>query len=236
MHQVSNGVILPFQLYGHVLRIIVTSIRPVTRIVINTSVQFTLSPDEAAVEPPEPPARQHFEAVAKQEASLLRVLTKRNNAPSAAPRRRKASKPRPKAKQPTESNNHNVSTASLAMDECSPWTASEPDDQDVDGPASMLGPMLSLQLEDSRPLSPSASPRKGPTAEHVGRSPTATIDKKKMQLQRLRAHIRVRGVKPCFLIPAQCADTDKSNVLLPAEANERREDGSASSWSVAMLT
>ncbi|RLN86690.1 hypothetical protein BBJ28_00013386 [Nothophytophthora sp. Chile5] len=46
----SKTVILDdLTLYGHVLRIIVTSLHPVTRIVVNTSVQFTRSPDEAAV-------------------------------------------------------------------------------------------------------------------------------------------------------------------------------------------
>ncbi|KAJ8571771.1 hypothetical protein ON010_g5063 [Phytophthora cinnamomi] len=200
----SKTVILDdLTLYGHVLRIIVTSISPVTRIVINTSVQFTRSPDEAVVEPSAESIRRHSEAVARQEASLLRVLARRNSSTTSiqiARRKKKTHTARLQEvpwRKPsgTDLEADNVaSTASLAIDQCSPWSAGDQDDPTSnDIPTSMLEKMFALQLEEPRYPSPVASPRKGPTAEHLGKSPRppmTTIDKKKMQLQHLRANMR----------------------------------------------
>ncbi|KAG6584918.1 Ankyrin repeat-containing domain [Phytophthora cinnamomi] len=201
------GLRRPSDLYGHVLRIIVTSISPVTRIVINTSVQFTRSPDEAVVEPSAESIRRHSEAVARQEASLLRVLARRNSSTTSiqiARRKKKTHTARLQEvpwRKPsgTDLEADNVaSTASLAIDQCSPWSAGDQDDPTSnDIPTSMLEKMFALQLEEPRYPSPVASPRKGPTAEHLGKSPRppmTTIDKKKMQLQHLRANMR-RGMR-----------------------------------------
>ncbi|KAL3669747.1 hypothetical protein V7S43_005128 [Phytophthora oleae] len=171
-----QGLSRPSDLYGHVLRIIVTSLQPVTRIVINTSVQFTRFPDEAIVEPSVQSILQHSEAAA---ASLVRVPSRRNSASS-----RKPKLPRPRKKTPRPQNNNEASTSSLAMDQCSPWASSEHEDN------SMLQQMFKLQLDEPQATN---SPRTGPTAEHLDRSPRlpmATIDKKKMQLELLRANIR----------------------------------------------
>ncbi|KAE9043721.1 hypothetical protein PR001_g5665 [Phytophthora rubi] len=193
------GLRQPSDLYGHVLRIMVTSIKPVTRIVINTSVQFTRTPDEAVVEPSADSIRKHSETVASQEASLLKVLTRRNSSTTSIARRRRKKtpkgKPRVKQLKPDLESYHDASTASLAMDQCSPWSARDQDDPNsTDTPtSSMLEQMFKLQLEESRSLSPNASPRNGPTAENLGKSPRlpmTTIDKKKMQLQHMRASMR----------------------------------------------
>ncbi|KAL4085735.1 hypothetical protein PRIC1_015070 [Phytophthora ramorum] len=185
------GLNRPSDLYGHVLRIIVTSLQPVTRIVINTSVQFTRFPDEAVVEPPVDPVRTNAADAAKQEANLLRVLTRRNNSASSASRRRKQiSKPRPKEPRTALKSNNEDSTASLAMDQCNPWSSSGQEDFNSDASSGLLEQMLPLHLDEPRPPSPPASPRKGPTTDHLNQSPMTTIDKKKMQLQRLRANIR----------------------------------------------
>ncbi|KAG3108175.1 hypothetical protein PI124_g12493 [Phytophthora idaei] len=187
------GLSRPSDLYGHALRIIVTSLQPVTRIVINTSVQFTRFPDEAVVKPPVQSIRQHSENV----DNYLRVLPRRNRSASSASRRGvKVSKfgkkktPRP----PPQNTNHESSTSSLAMDQCNPWSSSEQNDIDADDhQGSMLKQMFTLQLDEPRPPSPTTPTRKSPTTENLGRSPRtpmATIDKKKMQLQRLRANIR----------------------------------------------
>ncbi|KAG3010466.1 hypothetical protein JG687_00007777 [Phytophthora cactorum] len=187
------GLSRPSDLYGHALRIIVTSLQPVTRIVINTSVQFTRFPDEAVVKPPVQSIRQHSENV----DNYLRVLPRRNKSASSASRRGvKVSKlgkkkiPRP----PPQNTNHESSTSSLAMDQCNPWSSSEQNDIDADDHQdSMLKQMFTLQLDEPRPPSPTTPTRKSPTTENLGRSPRtpmATIDKKKMQLQRLRANIR----------------------------------------------
>ncbi|KAL4163614.1 hypothetical protein KRP22_005042 [Phytophthora ramorum] len=185
------GLNRPSDLYGHVLRIIVTSLQPVTRIVINTSVQFTRFPDEAVVEPPIDPVRTNAADAVKQEANLLRVLTRRNNSASSASRRRKQiSKPRPKEPRTALKSNNEDSTASLAMDQCNPWSSSGQEDFNSDASSGLLEQMLPLHLDEPRPPSPPASPRKGPTTDHLNQSPMTTIDKKKMQLQRLRANIR----------------------------------------------
>ncbi|KAK1931143.1 hypothetical protein P3T76_013332 [Phytophthora citrophthora] len=168
----------PSDLYGHVLRIIVTSLQPVTRIVINTSVQFTHSPDEAIVEPPVQSILQHSEVAA---ANLVRALPRRNSKVS-----RKPKVPRSRKKTPRSQKNNEASTSSLAPDQCNPWTSSEQEDN------SMLQQMFKLQLDEPEAT---VSPRTGPTAEHLDKSPRppmATIDKKKMQLELLRANIRVR--------------------------------------------
>ncbi|KAF1778589.1 Histone-fold [Phytophthora cactorum] len=192
------GLSRPSDLYGHALRIIVTSLQPVTRIVINTSVQFTRFPDEAVVKPPVQSIRQHSENV----DNYLRVLPRRNRSASSASRRGvKVSKlgkkktPRP----PPQNTNHESSTSSLAMDQCNPWSSSEQNDIDADDHQdSMLKQVFTLQLDEPRPPSPTTPTRKSPTTENLGRSPRtpmATIDKKKMQLQRLRANIRGQVVE-----------------------------------------
>ncbi|KUF81202.1 hypothetical protein AM587_10006549 [Phytophthora nicotianae] len=188
------GLTRPSDLYGHVLRIIVTSLRPVTRTVINTSVQFTYSPDEAVVKPPVQSIRQRSENVATQD---VRVLPRRNRSASSASRRGvKVSKVQ-KKKTPRllQNNNHESSTSSLAMDQCNPWSSSEQNDTDADDhQAYTLGQMFTLYLDEPRPPSPTTPTRKDPIPENLTRSPQtpiATIDKKKMQLQSLRASMRV---------------------------------------------
>ncbi|ETL97095.1 hypothetical protein L917_05553 [Phytophthora nicotianae] len=187
------GLTRPSDLYGHVLRIIVTSLRPVTRTVINTSVQFTYSPDEAVVKPPVQSIRQRSENVATQD---VRVLPQRNRSASSASRRGvKVSKVQQK-KTPRllQNNNHESSTSSLAMDQCNPWSSSEQNDTDADDhQAYTLGQMFTLYLDEPRPPSPTTPTRKDPIPENLTRSPQtpiATIDKKKMQLQSLRASMR----------------------------------------------
>ncbi|ETM50252.1 hypothetical protein L914_05669 [Phytophthora nicotianae] len=187
------GLTRPSDLYGHVLRIIVTSLRPVTRTVINTSVQFTYSPDEAVVKPPVQSIRQRSENVATED---VRVLPRRNRSASSASRRGvKVSKVQ-KKKTPRllQNNNHESSTSSLAMDQCNPWSSSEQNDTDADDhQAYTLGQMFTLYLDEPRPPSPTTPTRKDPIPENLTRSPQtpiATIDKKKMQLQSLRASMR----------------------------------------------
>ncbi|GMF31815.1 unnamed protein product [Phytophthora lilii] len=159
----------------------------------------------------------HSEAVASQEASLLRVLSRRNSSrASIAPRKSKSPKAKPRKRQqrPPPENNNEASTSSLAMDQCSPWTSSEQDDLTNDMPQSLLNHLFTLRLEESRSQPPSSSPRKGPTADHLGRSPLATIDKKKMQLQKLRANIRVpRAVRQRSDVRVVCADFKNHNDL-----------------------
>ncbi|EEY58271.1 uncharacterized protein PITG_00915 [Phytophthora infestans T30-4] len=172
------GLSRPSDLYGHVLRIVVTSLQPVTRIVINTSVQFTQFPDEAVVKPPVQSIQQHSEAVATQSTNLH------------APARRHRSAP------PAQNNKNEASTSSLAMDQCNPWSSSEQYDIDIgDRRDSMLEQMFTLELDEPRPPSPTTPTKESPTNEIVScspQTPIATIDKKKMQLHHLRANIRVR--------------------------------------------
>ncbi|KAG1684783.1 hypothetical protein DVH05_010517 [Phytophthora capsici] len=170
-----QGLNRPNDLYGHVLHIIVTSLQPVTRIVINTCVQFTHSPDEAIVEPPMKPI-QYSEPTAP---SLVRALRRCNSKVS-----RKPKIPKSRKKTPRPMNINEASTSSLAPDQCSPWISNELEDK------SMLQQMFKLQLDETQAA---VCPRTGPTAEHVEKCPQppmATIDKKKMQLELLRANIR----------------------------------------------
>ncbi|POM59334.1 hypothetical protein PHPALM_31952 [Phytophthora palmivora] len=186
------GLHRPSDLYGHVLRIIVTSIKPVTRIVINTSVQFTRFPDEPVVKPPVQSIRQHSEAVAIQEAAnFLRASARRSYSASSASRRRLSKPRKKKTVKPPPPNNHEVSTTSLAMDQCSPWISSDLDDMEDNTQSSVLEQVNTLQLEEPPPA---VSPRVGPSAEYLTQSPQqpmATVDKKKMELHRLRTNMRV---------------------------------------------
>ncbi|KUF93201.1 hypothetical protein AM588_10004009 [Phytophthora nicotianae] len=138
--------------------------------------------------------RQRSENVATQD---VRVLPRRNRSASSASRRGvKVSKVQ-KKKTPRllQNNNHESSTSSLAMDQCNPWSSSEQNDTDADDhQAYTLGQMFTLYLDEPRPPSPTTPTRKDPIPENLTRSPQtpiATIDKKKMQLQSLRASMRV---------------------------------------------
>ncbi|KAF4132823.1 hypothetical protein GN958_ATG18000 [Phytophthora infestans] len=192
------GLSRPSDLYGHVLRIVVTSLQPVTRIVINTSVQFTQFPDEAVVKPPVQSIQQHSEAVATQSTNLHAPARLYRSASSASRRSVKGLNPRKKkpSRPPAQNNKNEASTSSLAMDQCNPWSSSEQYDIDIgDRRDSMLEQMFTLELDEPRPPSPTTPTKESPTNEIVScspQTPIATIDKKKMQLHHLRANIRVR--------------------------------------------
>ncbi|OWZ12219.1 Nuclear transcription factor Y subunit [Phytophthora megakarya] len=191
-----TGLCRPSDLYGHVLRIIVTSIKPVTRIVINTAVQFTHSSDEPAAVQLVQSTRQHPETTAK---NFLRATVGRSKSASSASRRR-ISKPRKKKTvKHSPSNNHEISTTSLAMDQCSPWVSSDQDELVNNTHSSVVEQVYTLHLEEPRSPSPAVTPRGGPTTDHRCRTshqqPLPTIDKKKMELQRLRANMRVSHYK-----------------------------------------
>ncbi|KAF1778984.1 hypothetical protein GQ600_8966 [Phytophthora cactorum] len=112
------GLSRPSDLYGHALRIIVTSLQPVTRIVINTSVQFTRFPDEAVVKPPVQSIRQHSEkwitTCAFYLAAIICFFGVEER--SEGVKTRKEEEPRP----PPQNTNHESSTSSLAMDSAIP--------------------------------------------------------------------------------------------------------------------
>ncbi|KAG7397985.1 hypothetical protein PHYBOEH_011914 [Phytophthora boehmeriae] len=127
-------------------------------------------------------------------------------------KKKKLVKAKPRVKSATKKalsqkdNNHGDSTASLARDQCSPWTSGDQDEPTMDPINYRLEQVLALnalQLGEPRSSSPTTSPQEkatatpltqtGPTIDHVQsppRQPLATIDKKKMQLHRLRANIR----------------------------------------------
>ncbi|KAG7387596.1 hypothetical protein PHYPSEUDO_013990 [Phytophthora pseudosyringae] len=231
------GLRRPSDLYGHVLSIIVTSLQPVTRTVINTSVQFTRFPDEAPVQS----TRQHSEAVAAQETSLLRVRPQRNRSASSASRRkpnlRKKQTPRPPP-QTSSTNNHDVSTTSLAMDQCSPWSSGDQGGADIDAQSSVVETVAALQLDEPRSPSPTASPRTSQTTEHMGTSPRlpmTTIDKKKMQLQRLRANIRkeMTQIGKVEARTTECVAVSSSRTARKPQAPPRRRRPHAPSVSQA---
>lgn len=74
-------------------------------------------------------------------------------------------KPRTKQSRPVLQSNHVESTASLAMDQCSPWSAGEQDDPTSitdTTPVPILGQMITLQLEDPRSPPPIASLKRAP--------------------------------------------------------------------------
>ncbi|CEG36567.1 uncharacterized protein PHALS_03115 [Plasmopara halstedii] len=187
------GLNQPSDLYGHVMNIVVTSLHPVTCIVINTTVQFTRYRDEAVVEPSIKLNREHLEAEKTPNAKVLIVQSKRSSsAPLLSSRRIKVSCshtrkiPRP----PCQNKTFEASTDGTEAQQYTSWVVSQPNELSTIAEPTALDKVTTLRLVESRPPSPTTIASNTKEATWSLQKPLGTIDSKKMQLQRLRANIR----------------------------------------------